>query len=98
MKQKPPPPVLATTYLDGIGVERCAICLQLWPCAGQHEVRMFDVKSGELAVLFLADEAEAIATNKEAIGRVAQAIQDAAEAACEEERRRAVAAMDAKGR
>jgi hypothetical protein len=97
MKPKAPPP-LATTYIDGIGAERCGVCLQQWPCDGRHEVVMYDVKCGELAVLFLSDEAEAIATNKDAISRVAQAIQDAAEAACEDERRRAVEAMDAKGR
>jgi hypothetical protein len=96
LKPKAPPP-LPTTYRDGIGVERCAVCLQPWPCDGQHEVAMFDVKCGELAVLFLSDEAAAIAANKDAISRVAQAIQDAAEAACEDERRRAVEAMDAKG-
>lgn len=59
---------------------------------------MFDVKSQELAEAFLSDEAAAIANDKAAIDRVAQAIQDAAEAACEDERRRAVEAMDAKGR
>jgi hypothetical protein len=98
VKPKPPPPILPTTYLDGIGVERCAVCLKPWPCAGQHEVVMFDVKSQELAEAFLSDEAAAIANDKAAIDRVAQAIQDAAEAACEDERRRAVEAMDAKGR
>jgi hypothetical protein len=98
MKPKPPPPTLATTYIDGIGVQRCGVCLQQWPCDGQHEVAMFDVKSLELASFFLSDEADAIANDKDAISRVAQAIQDAAEAACEDERRRAVEAMDAKDR
>jgi hypothetical protein len=58
---------------------------------------MFDVRAMELAALFLSDEAAVIATDKDAIARVAQAIQDAAEAACEDERRRVVAEMDAKG-
>jgi hypothetical protein len=86
-----------TTYRDGIGAERCVVCLHAWPCGYAHKgLIMFDVKCMELAVAFLADEADAIANDKDAIGRVAQAIQDAAEAACEDERRRAVEAMDAK--
>jgi hypothetical protein len=95
--RRDPRAVTETTYRDGIGRERCNVCLKLWPCFGQHEVVMYDVKCGELAILFLSDEAASIATDRDAIARVAQAIQDAAEAACEDERRRAVAAMDAKG-
>jgi hypothetical protein len=90
---------VSDTYTDGIGLTRCAVCLELMPCSAtaQHKgIVMFDVKCMDLAVLFLSDEAATIATNKDAIGRVAQAIQDAAEAACEDERRRAVEAMDAK--
>jgi hypothetical protein len=98
MKQKQPPTSLPTTYIDGIGIERCAVCLELWPCGVEHKVVMLDMKSMELAVLFLSDEAEVIANDRHAISRVAQAIQDTAWAACEDERRRAVAAMDAKDR
>jgi hypothetical protein len=99
MKRPQPARVLAASYLDGIGIERCTVCLKPWPCAGQHDGGfMFDVRSMELATVFLSEEPDAIAKDKDAIDRVAQAIQDAAEAACEDERRRAVEAMDAKSR
>jgi hypothetical protein len=89
------------TYTDGIGLTRCAVCLELMPCSAtaQHKgIVMFDVKCMDLAVLFLEELPPPIATNKDVIGRVAQAIQDAAESAVEDERVRAVAAMDAKAK
>jgi hypothetical protein len=92
---------MPATYTDGIGLTRCTVCLEIMPCSAtaQHKgIVMFDVKCMDLAVLFLSDEPIAIAANKDAIGRVAQAIQDAAEAACEDERRRAVEALDAKAK
>jgi hypothetical protein len=92
---------MSETYTDGIGLTRCAVCLEIMPCSAtaQHKgIVMFDAKCTDLAIAFLSDLPVTIAANKDAIGRVAQSIQDAAEAAVEDERRRAVEALDAKAK